>query len=211
MVFNSCTSVKNLAGTYNSNKVYTTIQLNEDSTFFYRYKFEFDERHSDGVWKKIGNNKVMLNSSMKNRLLPIVFETAAANNAGNERTLSVSIFHMPESEKTFYQCSFFINDKYYVTRSCNSLSRIALVLPVHNVYLGISGNEKMPGRFTDTLYTQKAFPVITSNNNTDLKLQVDFKDSLFNYRVIENEILKVTNKGLKVKVRNDWHLLYKTK
>ena len=204
---NSCSSVKDISGTYKGDKSYITIQLNKDSTFFYRYKFEFEQKYAQGVWKKMRNNEIMLNGKIKSRVLPLMVQSTITNE-NDKGSLFVKMLHMPESERMLYYCSIFINDQYYVTRRCDSLSGISITIPANSFFLGISGSEKLPGRFMDTLFTEKVFPKIAV---ADFKVEVAFKDSLFNYKVFDNEVLKVTNKSLKICINKDWQTLYKIK
>ena len=53
----------------------------------------------------------------------------------------------------------------------------------------------MPTRSLDTLSTDKFFPKATTTNKA--KIDIILNDSLFNYRIFNNEVLKITRKGLR--------------
>ncbi len=96
---------------------------------------------------------------------------------------------------------------FYITNHCDSISKIPVPFPVNNILLGISGDEKIPNRFIDTLFTEKKSPISTYAN---LQLDVNYIDSLFNYKILNNELIKVGHGRLKFHIHdNNQIILYK--
>lgn len=191
----SCSSSREVPGEYLSSKSPYSLILNKDSTFSYRYKFEFAYKYSSGTWNKTGKNKIILNSYIKERRLPLKIYESGNNeeNKSNVNFLSVNV-DISDADKKYYWCEIFINDALYEKINCDSLSSISITPPINSVFFGLTADERIPGRFLDTLYTDKFFP--KSNSANKLKADISYIDSLFNYRVFNNEVLKMTRKGL---------------
>jgi len=190
----SCSSIIEVSEDYSSSETPYSFNLGKDSVFDYRYKFEFGYEYSQGIWSKIGNNEIVLNSRVKNRTLQLKVKESIAHEAEQENFFYVNI-NMPDSDKNYYQCMIFINDTLYGKRSCDSIASILISSPIKNIFFKLSADVRMPTRFMDTLTTDKFSPRLSIGNKT--KIDIIFKDSLFNYRVFNDEILKVTRKGLK--------------
>jgi hypothetical protein len=205
-----CFSNKEITGVYSSIKSPFSLTLREDSTFSYRYKFQFAYEYSEGTWSRIGKNKIILNSYTKSRIIPLQVEENFFNeDKSNSNLLSVDV-GMPDKEKSFYRCSVYINDTLYSKKRCDSLS-ILVNKPISNFLFAINADEVIPNRFIDTLYTEKFSTKKTIGNK--LKVTFLYNDSLFNYRVFNNEVVKVSKKGLKFFAAQDnkLHFLPKKK
>ena len=116
---------------------------------------------------------------------------AESNIGVNSNFLSVGI-QIPN--QAYYKCEIFVNDTLYEMRSCDSLSFIAIAMPVKSLFWGISAHQRMPGRALDTLYTQKFYP--RSEYSNTLKVDISYTDSFFNYRIFNNKAIRIINKKL---------------
>lgn len=188
--FSSCLSNKYLPGVYT--KDYATIILKDDSTFSYRYKFEFAYKYSEGVWKTIGKGRVLLNSVIQDSTIHLqIFDDINKGEQANSLKVDVGI---PIKERQFYICSLFINDSLYDKLSCDSLIHFVINKPIINYYFSITANENIPTRFIDTIYSEKVIPIKKFGNYELIKFQ--YNDSLFNYRIFSSYPLNVRKRGL---------------
>lgn len=188
-LFISCSSGLKLTGVYYDNKSPVTFTIKDDSTFNYRYKFEFDYKYSDGYWSKRGEKKVALTSNLQSKVLPLTVSEYEGINS-----IDVSI-NMPDLEKAYYQCSVFVNDSFFIKKRCDSMTSIFIGKPISSLFFRLNADVRMPTRFLDSLITEKYFS--KSNGSKSLKVDILYKDSLFNYKVFSGEILKFTRKGMK--------------
>jgi len=186
-----CTSVRNIDGVYWSDKSPCKFTMNKDSTFSFEYRFQFQYEHATGTWSRAGKSKYVLNSFVKNKRLPASVSETKSDKEDNSNFLSASI-QIPN--QAYYRCEIFINDTLYEKRSCDSLSSIVIAKPMRSLFLGICADERIPGRLLDTLYTEKFYPRSEYRNN--LKMDISYIDSLFNYRIFNNETIRIANKKL---------------
>jgi hypothetical protein len=63
------------------------------------------------------------------------------------------------------------------------------------LFFKLNADERIPARFLDSLITEKYF--LKSNGSKNLKVDILYKDSLFNYKVFNGEIIKIKRKGMK--------------
>ena len=191
--FGSCSPSMKIPGTYFGNKSYATIILNKDSTFSYRYKFEFSREYSEGEWRALDRSKIVINSSIKDRSLSIKgYENY--NSSVTDGKSVVIVTGIPESEKNFYECSLFINDTFFSNTKCDSIIAFKVPNLVTRFFLRIKANDRIPNRFLDSLQTKTY--VLSDSRNNEVRLEVRYIDSLFNYRVFKNVVCRVTSKGL---------------
>src|SRR6187402_188105 len=126
----SCSSSVKLPGDYSSSRIPYSFTLNPDSTFNYRYKFEFAYEYSQGAWKKAGRNEIVLNSYIQSKSLPVKVQELDTHEFGQTNFFSVNISSMPDADKNYYQCMIFINDTLYEKRSFDSIASILITSPV---------------------------------------------------------------------------------
>jgi hypothetical protein len=184
-----CAGGKDISGVYWSDKSPDKLTINKDYTFSYAYRFQFQYKHATGNWSKDGRNKYILNSFIKSKRLPVNVSESEANSDSNFLSIHIQI-----PDQTYYICEIFINDRLYEKRRCDSLSMVAFATPINSVFFGITADERIPGRSLDTLYTQVFHPKMASANS--MKVNVEFTDSLFNYRIFNNTMIKIANNNL---------------
>jgi hypothetical protein len=192
----SCTPAGNIAGDYSSSKSPYSFIINNDSTFSYRYKFQVAYEYSQGIWKQLSKNKITLTSYTATRLIPLRVQEGSLqkNSEIDDNILSVDV-GIPDSEKTYYQCSIFINDTLFRKTSCDSLQLLTIDQKINSLFFSISADERIPTRFLDTLYSEKI--LFKSANRRKLNIDFVYQDSLFNYRVFNDEVLNVSGTYLK--------------
>ena len=191
IVLAGCASVK-VPGTYRSRDGLYSLALNSDSTFLFNYKFQFDTKRSQGFFKMLDSKTIKLRSSIVDKKMPI--EVIEKPNSDSWNNLLRIGFNLPGNETQYYKCLLLINGVPFVTAHCDSLSLVKIDKTLNDFSIGISADERLPGRFLDTLYT-KTF-VTKTNNRNDLFVNVQVQDSLFNYRVFDDAIMRISNKRL---------------
>jgi len=78
----SCQTSKNIEGVYSSQKNLNKFEFFSDSTFVYKSTVLYGSRvnkYSDGTWKRIDKNTIVLNSRVKNNLIPIYIEKSKSD------------------------------------------------------------------------------------------------------------------------------------
>ena len=192
-LFCNCSPGSKLSGVYSGNRTYTTFVLKDDSTFSYQYKFEFDYKYSIGKWSRVGKNTISLNSHYKEKLLQLKTEQSIDSSDNIDLTIIT-----PGFERKYYECLIFINDSLYAKHKCDSVISLSVRKPVENVFLGLTADLKadtiLITRSLDTIYTEKFYPKPDTFNKYTLRIA--YNDSLFNYKIFNNEILKISRKGL---------------
>ncbi len=184
-----------ISGEYSSRRIPYVFTLNKDSTFFYRYHFQFDNEYSLGRWHKSGKNTVTLNSHYKEKLLRLQVQQDNNINRGDNVNLNIVT---PDFDREYYECLIFVNDTLHAKQKCDSIISVSIKKPVQDVFLGFTADRTadplLASRLLDTLYTEKLYP--KSDAFDKYTLRIAYNDSLFNYKVFDNEVFKITRKGL---------------
>ena len=193
VMLSACSTSKEISGEYSSRRIPYVFNLNKDSTFFYRYKFEIDYEYSLGRWNKTGKNAVVLNSHYKERLLQLETEH---DKTGKIDVISLNIV-TPDFDRKYYECLIFVNGALHAKQKCDSTISESIRKPVENIFLGFTADRTvdplLATRALDTVYTEKFYPQAAFDKYT---LRIVYNDSLFSYRVFDNETFKITRKGL---------------
>ena len=191
--FVGCTPAVKIPGTYSGNNSYLTIILDNDSTFSFRYKFEFSREYAEGRWKLLGKSRVVINSNIQNRSLSIKGYDKYNSSLTDGKYLAIDT-GIPEDERKFYGCSIFVNDAFLVKKRCDSVSVLKIPDSTMSISVQINADERIPNRFLDSLQTDKY--ILGSKKSNEVRLEVAYIDSLFNYRVFNNVSIRITRKGL---------------
>jgi hypothetical protein len=189
----SCSPGAELSGRYASKQHPYSLTLNSDSTFSYRYKFEYDYEYSVGRWSKISKNTVTLNSHYKRKVLEFTIEHDTASRDNTDLTIIT-----PDFRRKYYECLIFINDTLHAKQKCDSILSVSLGKSVDNVFFGFTADLQadplLAARTLDTLYTTKFYPKDDVVGKSTLR--VIYNDSLFNYKIFDSDVFKITRKGL---------------
>jgi hypothetical protein len=196
LLMTSCVS-KTIIGTYVSKKSPYRFDIMKDSTFRYQYKFQFAYEYSSGYWKSAGRNKIKLKSNITDKSIPVVIkENNISDSTSSSMILNIET-NISKSDVSYYQCLIYIDDSLYLRKNCDSLFSIITKIPRNNIYLRLTADSRIPARCLDTLTSSKCFLKNRNINKLDVKLNIN--DSLFNYKVFDDEKIKVFCKKLKYK------------
>lgn len=195
-IISACSATRDIPGEYSSSRIPYSFELNKDSTYAYRYQFTFDTEHSSGKWGILDKNKIMLSSQINNRVLDL--NVRGNRSFDNSEGLSFRI-NTPGFDRQYYRCLVFVNEALYANENCDPVVSLRTPKSIQNIYFGFTADRTaasiLASRALDTLYTEK-FSSLKDGFN-EFEIDVVYNDSLFNYRVFNNEIVEITRKGLK--------------
>jgi len=180
----------NFTGTFSSRNSPYRFTLDSDSTFTFHYKEGLLYSYSFGNWSKVGGKKIKLQSFYKNKIIQLY----GNENSSSDFTTNVELkikTSIPSSDKHNYKCLVFINNKFFIEKTCDSISSIIAPNPIENLWLKITTDERISMRDNDTLVTSEYYP--KHNNLKSIDLNCAYNDSLFNFRVFNNHVLNFTN------------------
>lgn len=217
--FCGCTTNYKVFGKYTEHNGPEYFQLNNDSTFTYKYDAFHVQEYSSGKWKMDRNRDIILNSYIINKSKNIKLNVQEFDRSGID-FFNLSIIINGDYHSENYKYEIFANDTLYelnkssilistkleyLTLNNNiniknpfakyirgRLVRLTLNPPITNLYLKIV---KSPIIFSSTVLTLN--PIITkqyflkSKETNSLIMNVTFSDSLFNYKVFKNERVKI--------------------
>ncbi|MDP3394442.1 hypothetical protein [Sediminibacterium sp.] len=217
-----CSANIKVVGKYTSKSNPDFFQFNADSTFDYNYNAYHVNEYSSGRWAQTKGKKVVLNSSIQSRDIPLkVNQDLDTVNKGS----SIKLNFETELDLKNYKCVIFINDTLYSFKGkglivstgltikefvkevnvadiyfrytrCDSLLSLSLNSPIRSLFLKIIKYEiNSTYLIRKPLQTEKYFSSL-GVKNTALNVSVSFVDSLFNYRLFNNEKIKIRRKGL---------------
>jgi hypothetical protein len=194
-----CSSSLLITGEYASRENSNRFSLNSDSTFTYDYKFGHAYEYSLGSWKRVSKKKIVLNSGVKSTVIPLSVQESGkvegTLNSANFLSINVSI---PNTNREDYRCAIFINDNLFQERRCDSLSSILINSSIHDIYFEIRKRPivlKDLRLSVDPIITNRFLPKSATGNK--LQIGIAFSDSLFSYRIFNNEIFKMTKSGIR--------------
>jgi hypothetical protein len=222
VLFWGCSTSNSVVGKYTSKSNPDSFQFNADSTFDYKYNFSHLREYSSGRWTQLKGKKVVLNSSIQNTKIPLkVNQDVNTINKGS----NVKLNFETELNLKNYKCVIFINDTLYTLKGtslilptgltlkefekeiniadiyfrftrCDSLLALSLNSPIRSLFLKII---KYPVNSTylnrNSIQTEEYFSLL-DGQHTSLLVSLSFNDSLFNYRVFNNEKIKIRRNGL---------------
>jgi hypothetical protein len=169
--------------------------LKKDSTFIY-WKFNYEARlgYSEGHWKKVSTDEIILNSNIKNKILPILINESESSDNKNHLILNVDGFNGRISErKSDYRCHVYVNDILFKNIRCDSLCELVIPTTVHNIKLDLF-------HFGDILSPK---PVNTDklnlidSTNKIITINVNIKNLLFGYRIFDNQTIYIKRNIIK--------------
>lgn len=188
----SCSKKMNIIGTYWDGKSPETIILDKNNKFEYRYKFGIDYKYSIGNWNKIDDDKILLTSQYLSRTLPILIKQTQNNSLISRISVQIS---MPEIQKKDYKCLIFSNDSLLLSPSCDSIKDVEIQNTINSLYFKITPKSMIPLRHNDTLITEKTN--LLCMKGSDIKVDILYNDSLFNFKIFKNKYIFINKHGLK--------------
>ena len=239
----SCQTSKNVEGIYSAKKNLNKFEFFSDSTFVYQstilYGSSFINKYSDGTWRYIDNNSIILNSRIKSNLVPVYIEKSKSDETQVCTNLLITQTKIKNTRWEYTDKDYwvipYINGKNYLDLhpelsdepttidlkqmigldSDKSGKYVMKVSPVKrgnyclsldesigNIYFEI---EKQPETLERrTFYRLKTEKVnIPMQPNESFTINIVLNDSLFSYRIFDNEILKINDKKLIFKDSED--------
>lgn len=195
LLLQGCSSIFFVTGKYASKNSSYGFNINKDSTFSYKfYQFHAYE-YSTGEWHKEGNRKIVLNSLHKNITMPLtVIESGSNDDSINRFSFEFKSIEIGAKD---CECAIFINDNLKEIRRCDSMALIAIKEPVRKIFVQI---RKSPLLMTSLRFSLE--PLVTNVYSTSkeygnfIKLNIMINDSLFSYKVFDNKVIKVKEKGI---------------
>lgn len=231
----SCQTTKTIEGIYSEKKNLNRFEFFADSTFIYQsllfYSSSFVNTYSDGTWLQTNNNTIILNSRIKNNIVPIRLKKEKSDNPIISVCENLSITQTrkkdPNLEYTTRDyCVFpYINGKNYLDShpylsddpltidlkeliglGTNTSGKYSInIPPVKRGNYCLSLNEpvdsicfeieKRPERFESTPFVRTYYRLKTETvkiypQSNIFIFDIALNDSLFSYRIFDNEVLK---------------------
>jgi hypothetical protein len=194
-------------GTYSFNNSDIGFTLNSDSTFTYTYMTHLllKYKYSEGHWS-IGGKKIVLNSSLKNKLLQLsINDTSISKKISDDSILiNINIANMLSEDKKYYQILMFNNNSLVAKKESSVVDFIIPNINLRNVNFKISCDNRIPSRMFDTLSTEMIN--LTGKIATNkISVNIHYQPELFNYIFFENTKLSFSKN--KINYNNIWYHL----
>lgn len=218
----SCSSNIKVVGKYTSKSNPDFFQFNSDSTFYYKYNAFHVSEFSSGRWSQPKRQKVVLNSSIQSRNIRLkINEEFDINNTSP----NIEFKFDTELDLKNYKCAIFINDTLYTFKQPDliistglSLKEFEKEINVADIYFRYTRCDSLLSLRVNSLIQSLRLKIIKleinssfvirndmqtekyvsliEDRHTKLGVSVSFNDSLFNYHVFSNEIIKIRRKGI---------------
>lgn len=193
-------------GRYKAKKSPHGFIFSSDSTFRYIYS-GFWHKESSGIWSQQGDT-VYLNTYDQIDKFPVMYVKTKGTVGITKVNIIVDIIDKPDSN---YTCYPVVNGKKMDDILANNGSySIVLDVPIDSLSFIVEKN-RFPLRGLgyymgyDDVITETIYP--RSSVGEDIDVSVKIIDSLFGYKVLSNEKLKIKGKNLIFKENNkDWKL-----
>jgi hypothetical protein len=192
-LFASCAKV-NFPAVFASKKSPYQLSIDSNGTFSYQYHpYEHSYKFSSGKWIQKSPSELRLFSNFKDRKLNMNVSEEITNS--NQFAILRIKIDIEESQKPYYELIVYSDGKFATSRKCDSIANISVMLPLESIEFKITADARMPSRTTDTLSTV-TYSVKNKNSNL-YNVSINYNDSLFNYEVIDGEILKLRSNSVR--------------
>lgn len=186
----SCQSISTIVGIHQD--VSHRFIFNADSTFQYFYMAGTSvDRYSSGKWKATNKNKIVLNSNIQSKILPLKIDIIPSENELNN--FRVNLFIQGGNEKAyraypFVNANLFFNftpDRgSYNFDTGSFINKISFKVSKEPMVIERLGAPKE----YYLLETEKKD--INLNKGDSVIINIEVADSLFSYKIFKNEIIK---------------------
>ena len=220
-----CTRNTVLTGTYSALSNPDFLQINEDSTFYFKYSAYHMSEFSSGRWQMSGAKKIKLNSEVQESYLPIIIHSITNSKDG---ILELRMKFELEMASENYKYAIFINDTLYQPTQNNFLASTGKGITdfdkgsnLNDLYYGYSRCDsllslKIPFNAKSIFFKVVKVPLVITSTNlikysletqkytlakyepNQIEIVISFKDFLFNYRMFKNEELKIKKNGISI-------------
>jgi hypothetical protein len=191
LIIASCRT-PNFGGVYSSYQSPYSFTLKADSTYTFNYQEGILYKHSFGRWhaKKKG---IIFQSFFRNRIIPLSGIDISTDELKESINLSIHI-PIPEDRRAYYRCLIYLNDRFFVEKSCDSIADLKIPATVKNVLLKLTADSHIPGIVGDTLTSSHYYT--NGNKLKAISLNLFYNDSLFNYQVFNSYTIKSSGRSL---------------
>ncbi|MEI2824038.1 MAG: hypothetical protein V9F02_11520 [Chitinophagaceae bacterium] len=192
----SCSNKLFITGRYASKNSPYGFNLNQDSTFEYKFYQFHAYKYSTGKWRKKGNRTIILNSTRKDITIPLEATESSELKDENLNRFSFEFTSNGIAAKDC-ECAIIINDTTKEIRRCDSLALVEIKMPVHKLLVEVRKSPLLMTslRFSlDPLITNSFFAAKEYGSLTKFRITVN--DSLFSYKVFDERKLKVKANGV---------------
>lgn len=228
IVLFSCKTPIDVTGTYsslfrnNSQRLDIStihkIVLNIDSTFNYFYIVMGDaEKYSSGTWKRIDKKTIVLNSDVSSSIIPLNVEVSSASDYKNPM-INVKLI-IPGKDEKEYRCTpYYVFNENFSMESFlpdrGSYSYEGVNTKNHILFFKVSKEPRTfemigPRPFKKYYVLETDHKAITMNGGDIVDVTVTVQDSLFSYRVFNNEKIKYNGNKLIFKNSEEKNKKYK--
>jgi len=193
-LLSSCISEK-IIGTYSNRSLPVKFIIKSDSTYEFKYHQGFQYQYSSGTWRVINKRKIVFQSYLKNKFVELnVDEKSEEGVRENQRQLNIES-NIANDEKKYYKYLIFTDDKLVKAVACDSANNVILHADFNNILFKITADQRMPSRLLDTLTTENY--IIKNKNTNKLNIKLKYQDSLFNYKVFNQEEINFLTRGIR--------------
>ncbi|KAA5536544.1 hypothetical protein F0919_02430 [Taibaiella lutea] len=214
ILFCSCSSLF-IQGKYASKENNNYFDFKKDSTFTYEYRLFHTYRYSSGTWSLLKNNRILLKSSYLDSIVLLeVNETEQATKKKTSLNIDFNIINGLTPQN--YYCQMYIDDKPYfkddvlMGKRCDSLKKVEIADKIDSLYFVIY---REPIHFVTTA---TSFPISTGKyypqkGYSDMNIRISFNDSLFYYKIFNNEPLLISKGRIKLfnRATGKWEVVNK--
>lgn len=208
LLLSSCSINTGIIGKFSSSKG-SNIELKNDSTFIYEHRAFHLYQYSVGKWEMLNKSLIALTSEIKSTVVPITVKNIG--NQGSVNMLSLDLKIDPNKSLSDYKCGVYVNDSLYLVKRCDSISSLAINVPINNIYFHFT---KEPALTTTTAITPPVFTdkyVTKNSRGNKLEIEVNFNDSFFYYKSFNGDTVKIKGRNIEIydAYRKKWEKVLK--
>jgi hypothetical protein len=134
----SCSINKDIIGKYSSSKSSNSFEFKKDSTFAFEYRSNHLLKYSEGKWMNLTKDKIVITSDIKSTIIPLTVKELKSNNLKSKNALSLHVTIENGKNLSEYRCGIYINDVFYNTVRCDSVSYLPISIPIDSCYFYIT-------------------------------------------------------------------------
>ena len=202
VIISGCSNKFYLTGKYASNNSpYASnnspfgFNINNDSTFEYKFYQFHNYESSTGMWYKVGKNKIALNSFYKDLAIPLkVVEMGSNKDSINSISFQINGIEIDQKD---CECALFINDTLKEIKRCDSMKSYSTKEAIRKIYIEIRKQPLLLNSLRFSLEPLVTDAYSTSNEYGNVtKLSIMINGAFFSYKIFNNTIIKIKEKGI---------------
>lgn len=175
-------------GQYYSKKTSKSLILNKDSTFKYQNGNSHFIEFSSGTWRHEKKDVIVLNSDFKDSLL---IKNIDEYPSANIKQITVSAEITNRNRNSIYLCQIVINDIWGDKKIYNN---DPLIFDVSDEIKSVRIMISKMNSTNNVVYKYLITPAYSPKNiNNSIRIDLKFNDTLFQYHVFTNQVVKYAN------------------